>query len=265
MGRLPIMEVNELAREYFYSGDKAGCLLLHGFTGSPAEMRLLGNELREEGYTVHGVRLAGHGETVEKMAETGYQDWIKSVEEGYEKLRAETDKIFVMGLSMGGILSLYLAQHKPVEGVISLAAPVRIFSRLAHLSPVLKHIFKFFPPGQEVSDEFLEEKMTGSSDRDLKREYILGYNRVPVRCVHELLKLMRMTRRGLPDIKVPALVIQSRGDDVVRPVSADIIFRELGTEDKKLVWLEESGHIITADCEREQVFAEVKAFIKENN
>lgn len=255
-----VIETNPLTREFYFPGNEVGCLLIHGFTGSPAEMRPLGEVLQEKGYTVLGVRLKGHAETEERMAETGYRDWIKSVEEGYEKLRKKTEKVFVMGLSMGGILALHLARHREVQGVVSLAAPIRVANLLAYLAPVLKYFMKFFPPGKEKEDN-TGEKMIADTDRDIKSEYIVSYNRVPVNCVHDLLILMDKTRRGLPFVKVPALVVQSRKDNIVRPVSAEIIYRELGSSDKNLVWLEESGHIITADCEREKVFQEVNEFI----
>src|SRR5215211_7952180 len=96
---------------------KPACLLIHGFTGTPKEMRWMGEFLNQQGYTCLGIRLAGHATNPEDMIRSNWTDWTASVEEGYRLLRGVSDSILLMGLSMGGILSLLMSTQLDVMGV----------------------------------------------------------------------------------------------------------------------------------------------------
>ncbi|HEX9090939.1 MAG TPA: alpha/beta fold hydrolase, partial [Anaerolineales bacterium] len=111
------------AEPFIFPGNKIGCLLIHGFTGAPKEMRWMGEYLSGRGYSVLGVRLAGHATDPKDMQRMKWQDWLESVEDGYCLLKGMADKVFVMGLSMGGILSLLFAAHQPVAGVVVMSVP----------------------------------------------------------------------------------------------------------------------------------------------
>src|SRR6478752_1325815 len=93
------------------SGD-LGVLVVHGFTGSPFEMRLLGEDLAARGFAVEGVRLAGHAATTRDLAASTWHDWYRSADEALNRLRARVGKkrVAVAGLSMGGLLTLELAR-----------------------------------------------------------------------------------------------------------------------------------------------------------
>ena len=118
-------QIIQTAEPFFFLGDstKPACLLVHGFTGAPKEMRLLGELLNQHGYTCLGVRLTGHATTPEDMVRSRYTDWMASVEDGYHLLRGVSDRIFIIGLSMGGVLSLLMSSRLKVEGVAALSAP----------------------------------------------------------------------------------------------------------------------------------------------
>src|SRR4029453_9505866 len=110
------------AESFFFLGDpsKPPCLLIHGFTGTPKEMRWMGEYLNQRGFTCLGVRLAGHATHPEDMIRSRYSDWIASVEDGYHTLWSMTDNIFLAGLSMGGILALLMSTRfaPRIKGVI---------------------------------------------------------------------------------------------------------------------------------------------------
>ena len=114
------------AEPFLLPGGSKGVLLIHGFTGSPSEMILLGNYLYRQGYTVLGVRLAGHGTTVEEMANTNWHEWYHSACDGYHLLRGICSEISVIGLSMGGLLAMRIGRDFPVKKIISMSAPVYI-------------------------------------------------------------------------------------------------------------------------------------------
>src|SRR5574341_761312 len=97
------------AEPFFYRGGPIGALLIHGFTGSPKEMSLLGEALAAEGHTVLGVRLPQHGTTVTDMFHASWRDWYNGAADGYHILRAQCESVFAMGLSMGGAIALKLS------------------------------------------------------------------------------------------------------------------------------------------------------------
>lgn len=226
-------------------------LLVHGFTGSPPEMRGLGEFLASNGLAVLGVRLAGHGTTPEDMARTGRRDWVASAEMGLQRLQAQSRQVFVAGLSMGGLLTLHLAARYPLSGAVVMSTPTHIDGdwRIP-LLPVLKHFVHWHTPNDppDLSDLTALER-------------IWTYPRIPIRCIDELFQLSRRVRRELPKIRVPLLIMHGRRDRAVPLTSAQEIYDTVGSADKTLVWLEHSGHCITEDIERQAVWQHAYQFI----
>ncbi|MBS4024597.1 MAG: alpha/beta fold hydrolase [Clostridia bacterium] len=248
------MPTEELAEQgklpFYFIGGKVGCLLVHGFSGSPSEMRQLGEFLANAGYTVAGVRLAGHGKTHEVMAKTRWTDWYRSVEKGYWKLRETCDTIFAIGLSMGGALCLYGATRLNFAGVVSICAPIYLADRKAYLAPAFQHLIKFYRKKSSTKDQALNQE-TGRFTNQL----------IPMAALVSLLKLIKEVKGKLPGVKLPVLVIQSKKDGVVLPKSGHYIYKHLGASDKELVWLEKSGHLATIDSEQDVVFKLVEEFL----
>jgi carboxylesterase len=242
-------ELMKGAGPFFFPGDDVGCLLIHGFTGTPLEMRGLGEHLAKRGWTVHGVRLFGHSTRMEDMDRAHFEDWLASVEDGYHLLRPNCRRIIVMGFSTGADLAVVFAAQTPVDGLVMMAAPYALphdprlpFARV--LSLVYPRIWKH-------------------RDNQRPTEHI-SYPAYPTRAVAELNDLLAEMRRSLLSVTAPALLIQSRHDDSLG-VSADAMVQlhdGLGSQDKRTVWLEDSGHVITQDIERDHVFQLVTAFVK---
>ena len=118
--------------EFILPGNRTGVLLIHGLTGTPNEMRIVGRGLNRAGFTVYAMQLAGHCGDEADLNKTTWQDWYKSVEEAAFKLQEQVDHIFVAGLSMGALLSLKLAAEHPefVKGVgVYLAQALQSFSK----------------------------------------------------------------------------------------------------------------------------------------
>src|SRR5512146_2812306 len=109
-------EIIPTAEPFLFPGSRTGRLLIHGFTGTPKEMRWMGEYLAGRGFSVMGVRLAGHATTPEDMIRAHWTDWVASVEDGYHLLRGIADHVYLIGLSMGGNLSLLLSTRLPVRG-----------------------------------------------------------------------------------------------------------------------------------------------------
>ncbi len=233
---------------FFYEGDRRGLLLIHGFTGTTAELQPMGRFFHEKGYTVHAPLLAGHGTSPEEMAMTGWPDWWSSTVEGYKKLvQYGCQPIYVAGLSMGGLLALKLAHNYEVKAIISMCTPIYVKDRRIYLTPLLKRVVTYSPRTEEK--EFHIEQS------------IFPYDRTPVCCIANLYDLIRRVKKRLPDITKPIFIAQGHRDETVKPKSAQYIYEHIGSDVKKLVWYEKSSHIITLDHEREALFRDIESFI----
>ena len=241
---------------YFYKGGKTGCLLVHGFTATPKEVSYLAKHLAHEGHTVLGVRLSGHATNPSDMARSKFQDWLASVEDGYNLLKSSCDKIFIIGISMGGVLTLTFSSINEVDGIISMAAPYRLrnaplWERL--LIPIYKAVSKIAP---------YQKKGTPEWYRPERLKERISYDVNPTASAAELIKLLRVLRVQIPKIKKPTLIIHSIDDDYVVSENAELIFKALTTEDKEIFYVEEASHVITEDGDLEKLFSKISQFIQ---
>ncbi len=234
------------------SGD-IGCLLIHGISSTPQQMRLMGEFLASRGITAHGVRLAGHGTRVEDLHETTYEDWIVSAEEGLSRLEERCSSVFCAGLSLGGILSLRLARLYPerVRGVVTICSSYRLRTFLFKLVPLVKGIMKKFPTGSSsINDPDVEEVK-------------YSYHSVPA--VYQLMKLNALVREDLPHIGQPALIFGARGDKVIDPEDPARYYDRIASSEKELIWLDKSDHVAVLDYDKELVFEKTAAFINKHS
>jgi carboxylesterase len=237
---------------FFLEGGFVGVLLIHGYTGAPVEMRMVGDYLHQHGYTVAGPLMPGHGTTVEDMNRSKWTDWTGHAEQALADLQACCETVFVGGLSMGSLLTLFLAAHHPeLTGAIIYSPATWVANRLIHLTPVLKYLLP-------------QKPKSGESDlTDPEAELRLWhYDDDPVFAAHELLKLIRQVRRLLPQVTCPLLVIHSTLDTSIHPTSAHRTYEQAGSTDKELITLHNSGHCITVDSEWELVARKTYEFIQ---
>ncbi|CEH32231.1 hypothetical protein AM501_30500 [Aneurinibacillus migulanus] len=234
---------------FLYSGGKVGLLLLHGFTGSTAEMQPMGRFFHKLGFTVYAPLLAGHGTTPEEMAETRWPDWWQSALDGYERLEEEgCERIAVAGLSMGGLLTMRLAYHRHPFALILLNTPVDVRDKRIRWARYVHHIRPYIPRG-------------GTKEAHIESE-LFPYERSPVACIASLWSLINLTKKEMNRVKVPTLVVQSTIDETVEPASGDYIYSHIGSNYKEMKRYHKSGHIITLDKEREHVFRDIADFLE---
>jgi len=236
-------------KPFYFSGGKTGCLLIHGFTGTPAEMLPLGRYLAGRGMTVMGVRLAGHGARPGDLRGVSHRDWVGSATAGLAELKKKCSSVYVIGLSMGGTIAFHLAANYRVDGAVSICAPVYLDLKLCLARP-LRYLFGF----------------KGEVERNIKdpeaRKNHLAYPAVPPGALLQLFALLRAARGELGRITVPVLLFQARDDCIVTTGNAPFIYNHLvNSPGKELIWLERSGHMATIDYDREIVFAETYRFV----
>ena len=234
---------------FFYKAGDVGCLLIHGFTGTPSSLQPMGKHLSQKGITTLGVRLKGHGTKVEDMHNCYYLDWISSAEQGLWELKKYCKKVYVSGLSMGGAIALYLTAlyGNYISGVVPVCAPVFMRDCKMIFVPVLKHVVKTVPAiGGNLKDSQAVE---------------ITYDKTSVPAIHQLLILLSQVKRELPSIRQPSLIFASPEDAVVSPDNAPYIYNNISSRDKELVWLDNSYHVATLDYDKELIFNKTAEFI----
>lgn len=246
------------AEPFLFLGEpgKPACLLIHGFTGTPKEMRWMGEFLNQQGYTCLGVRLTGHATQPEDMIRSTWTDWTASVEDGYHLLRGLTDNIFLVGLSMGGILSLLMSTRLDVRGVVAMSTPYKLPDdpRLRHIDWLSK-IVSYMPKSDVVPG-------AGWFDKEAWKDHV-SYPQNPVRSIGELNKLLGEMRSALPQLNVPVLLIHSKDDGYVLPENIELIYSGLlNASDKTKLYVTGSGHVVPRDAARQQAFQYALEFIQ---
>lgn len=238
------------AQPFRFPEGEHGVLLIHGFTGSPSHMRLLGEGLRDNGFAVRGILLPGHGENLEAMGKTFWQDWFRASREAAADMRGKYKYCTVAGLSMGGCLALMLAEQMEVDACVPIAAPMKTTARFRSLAPVAA-----------LAYPMVHKQADGSRD-SLIADYDIGYDSYPMRSVHDLSVIMSRARKNLNLIHCPVLAIQSHGDKTVTPDSPDIILNGVSSEVKARLWLENAPHVCTISPEYPKIVDAMTKFLR---
>jgi carboxylesterase len=239
------------AEPFSHTGStEVGILLCHGFTGTPASMRPWGDHLAEAGFTVRCPLLPGHGTTWQEMNRTGWTDWYGCVRAELESLLETCDTVFVGGLSMGGTLTLRLAQEfgDKIAGIVLVNPSVTTLRRDAKLLPVLSKVLASVPG---VSNDIAKPGETE-----------VAYTRTPVRAAASLAKLWKIVRENLSKVTQPLLLLHSVVDHVVEPVNSSIILAGVRSANVTEVALKNSFHVATQDNDAPLIFERSVEFFR---
>lgn len=214
-------------------------------------MRLLGTFLNERDITVCAPLLPGHGTEPADLNRVTWQDWVNCVERELLALRERCQTVFVAGLSMGTLLAIHLSVMYPdIPGIVLYSPALKAANSLLPLASLLKHLVKFVPAGE-----------SDLTDPEAGPAHLWHYEVRPVSGAAEMWRLQRQVRAEIKDVHVPAIVFYSTLDQSIHPTSGPLTFEGLGSEDKELVTLHNSGHCMTVDTEKESVFARTYGFI----
>ncbi len=235
-----------------------GVILVHGYLAAPEEIRPLADYLYENGYTVYGARLRGHGTAPEDLAMQSWEKWYHSVGRAYIVMKNSTKTFAICGFSTGAAIALLQAANKPgrFAGIISINGPVKLQNSSSKFSSIVVAWNKFLSSInlRRGKMEFISNDPENPS---------INYFRNPVHGVYELEKLMKVVKDRLTDIKEPTLVMQGLDDPVVSPVSSLEIYSQLSSEKKELVHISATRHGILRGKESGQVETKVLEFLKE--
>ncbi|MEV8522374.1 alpha/beta fold hydrolase [Dyella marensis] len=248
--------------EFRLEGGRAGVMLIHGLTGTPAEMRLVGRGLNRAGFDVYGMQLAGHCGDADDLIATGWKDWYASVQAAAERYAQELDHLFVAGLSMGAVLALKLAADRPdlVKGVGVYGATFRYdgwatpwYSKLSFMLPLIgrlglgKHRMVHENEPYGLRDERIRAQVSAQMLGGDSAAAGLPGNPWP--SLAQMYEMAAVVKRDLPKVTAPCLIAHAVEDDIASLENARLVERAVSGPVEMLL-LEDSYHMITIDRER---------------
>lgn len=241
-------QINPKAAPFYMVGNEIKCLLIHGFTASPSEMKPLGEYLHQEGYSIKAPLLPGHGTIPADLNQTTWADWFETVRVEAEALLAH-GPVVVIGLSMGALLALEAgARIKGLAGVVSINAPLVLRNQLSGLVPLVKMFRDCIP--KKIGDEY----------NNLEARGRFAYDCLPVNGYINMKKLAKDVVLRLKEIDIPTLVVQAGQDETVDPTSAKLLHRSLPAG-REILWLPDSRHVATMGPELAILGEEIIDFI----
>ena len=242
------MRISQPKPFFIETGNRA-VLLLHGFTGTSADVRMLGRFLEKKGYTSLAPHYKGHGVPPEELIQSGPAEWWQDVLAGYNELKATGyDEIAVAGLSLGGVFSLKLGYNMPVKGIVTMCAPMSMKTTDLMYEGVLSYAREY-------------KKYEGKDEQQIEKDMeALQQQSMP--SLADLRALIYDVRDHIDHIYAPLFVTQGSLDNVIEPDSANVIYENAESEVKQLKWYEQSGHVITLGPEKVQLHEDIFEFLE---
>ncbi len=232
----------------FEAGDRA-VLLLHGFTGHSADVRMLGRFLQKHGYTSHAPIYRGHGQELEGLIDVTPEQWWTDVKDALNHLRElGYEQVAVAGLSLGGVLGLKLAYSEPIKGIVTMCAPM-FFDNETQLTQGFQFKAKQYKQLEGKDKDTIEEEVQQLLDESEDMFKQLGQF---ITSVHD----------EVDQIYTPAFIVQAEQDEMINTESANYIYEQIESDQKDIKWYKNSGHVITMDKEKEQLHEDILAFLE---
>jgi len=254
----------------FTHEDKPRCavLLFHGLTGSPFELKKYGQFLYNSGFDVYAECLPGHGDNFEDIYTVKYTDWLNFAYNRFEALKNTYENVFVSGICLGAVLALAVGiKYKDsIDGVIALSTTLFLDGwRLPWykiLIPVgLSTLIRFYYNYPECDPHGIKNERTRNVVKKLLQKGDVGMNDFPMTAIYELLKLSKYVRKHMSEFNSPILLIHSQEDDLTSVKSANVTYNNISSEDKELIILNDSYHMVLYDNEKEFVYEKAFNFI----
>jgi len=258
-------------------GDTA-VLLIHGLTGTPAEMKHFGRVMSRKGLTVACPELAGHCASIEALQATKWQDWYQSIETAFDALRGEYEQVFIAGLSMGALIALLVASKRKtqVAGVILLSTTffydgwnVSWFKQTFLLPIALHTPLKHFLHWEETAPYGIKCERTRAmvaailENKDSQTADKIGYFKTPATVILESTRLIKAARNCLAEVTTPALIVHSTEDDMASLENAYYVEKNIASEHVETMYIDDTYHVLTLDKRKDDIALRVVSFCKD--
>jgi carboxylesterase len=229
-------------------------LLLHGFGDTPQTVRYLAEHLHDQGYAVYAPLLPGHGRTLRDFAASDARQWESHARSELERIAVRSAELHVVGLSMGGAIAAALvADGVPARSLTLVAPYMTMPPRLRRLARMHGAIGALVPYARGQGARSIHDATESAKN--------LAYGILTPRLLRELERAADRGFAALPRLTTPTLMLLSREDNRIAPDAGERVFAAIGSTDKRMIWLEECGHILTVDFGREKLFAEIERWI----
>ena len=232
------------------SDKQIGVILIHGFTSTSDAMLYTAEKLSESGFHVELPTLSGHATEPDDLIDTKWEYWIEDVHKAWLKMRKRVDKIFLVGLSMGGTIALNLSTKLPfISGIVLINHALYMNHLKYKFAPFLKNIIGYTKGiGSDILDKNVQE---------------IAYEKIPIVAIEQLLDLCRDTEDKIFLVKTPVLIFKSLKDNVMPVNVAETTFRKLRVAKKKMKSLHNSCHVATQDFDKDLIIEDMKRFFQE--
>jgi carboxylesterase len=242
------MKVKKPAPFTFEAGQRA-VLLLHGYTGNSADVRMLGRYLEKKGYTSHAPIYRGHDQPPEKLIKATPEEWWEDVQNAFRHLEELGYKeIAVAGLSLGGVLGLKLAYSQKTKAIITMCSPM-FFDNQTQLTEGFQLYSKEYKQLEGKEEETVEKEV-----KELMKSSDSSFTRLGA--------FIESVKNEIDTIYTPTMVVQARQDEMINTDSANYIHDHVEADHKTIKWYEEAGHVITLSKEKDQLHEDVYEFLE---
>lgn len=232
---------------FFWQEGPTAILCIHGFSATTVEVRKIAIFLRDHGYTTMAPLLPGHGSSPAELNQTTWHDWVSTAEESLANLKQEYERIFVLGESMGALVSLHLMANYPeLLGGMLFAPALKIPNLwLSKLLWPFKASLRKGPPNESIPQQ--------------------SYRVFPLKAASSLYEFQKIVRKELRNIQEPVILFQGTQDKTIDPTGAVEAYEQIGSDSRELVVLRESEHIILLDRQLPEVQQKCLEFILRNS
>lgn len=218
---------------------RIAAVLIHGFSGSPFQMRDIGEFLTDNGIATFIIRLPGHGSRLEYFAASRLEDWMEVIHNAVESLKGNYHNVVIIGRSLGGALALIEANEYPdsISALVLIATPAptltqRVQDALLPIVGVFKKRIK---------------KMWAKPEENEERTRQGRYLEIPLSSLHQFFRTMKKVRElRMAAMRTPTMLVQGMRDEQAKPKSAAWYENRLGVVVKDIVLIANASHDATS-------------------
>ncbi len=246
--KIPILKG---ANSFFIKKGKVGVLFIHGFTSTPQEFGKFGSYLSKKNITIYCPLLKGHGTSPEHMSTTNWKDWCNDAEKALIELKKSCNKVYVIGNSMGGNIAMILSSKHSLDGIVLLGTPM-FFKRHRLLRTLLQLYARLQRYQKKMYPKNIDKKIFQGK---------VHYDRIPLNNTFDLFKIIKESKKILPEITCPTLIMQSSSDYIIKQDNAQFIYNNIKSKIKDIVFIPPSYHVFIVDRYKKKAFDESYNFI----